>query len=87
MIGRVCVCYSTSIALQIIFLAFFRQSPVPKSHTHIPVFSPSRFRVLFIYLLGMSELVKERPANPIEYLASYLLRHDPQRAGSSDARR
>ncbi len=30
---------------------------------------------------GMSELVKERPANPIEYLASYLLRNDPQRAG------
>lgn len=31
---------------------------------------------------GMSELVKERPANPIEYLASYLLRHDPARAGT-----
>jgi hypothetical protein len=27
----------------------------------------------------MSELVKERPANPIEYLAHYLLKHDPQR--------
>ena len=27
----------------------------------------------------MSELVKERPANPIEFLASYLLQHDPQR--------
>ena len=33
--------------------------------------------------LGMSELVKERPANPIEYLASYLLRHDPQRVGNT----
>jgi hypothetical protein len=31
----------------------------------------------------MSELVKERPANPIEYLASYLIRHDPQRAGAT----
>jgi len=30
----------------------------------------------------MSELVKERPANPIEYLASYLLQHDPQRTTS-----
>lgn len=30
----------------------------------------------------MAELVKERPANPIEYLASYLLKHDPQRAGA-----
>ena len=28
---------------------------------------------------GMSELVKERPANPVEYLASYLLKHDPQK--------
>jgi hypothetical protein len=34
-------------------------------------------------LTGMSELVKERPANPIEYLASYLIRHDPQRAGAT----
>ena len=30
-------------------------------------------------LSGMSDLVKERPANPIEYLANYLLQHDPQR--------
>jgi protein dpy-30 len=28
---------------------------------------------------GMSEMVKERPPNPIEFLASYLLKHDPQR--------
>ena len=27
----------------------------------------------------MSELVKERPHNPIEWLAAYLLQHDPQR--------
>jgi hypothetical protein len=33
----------------------------------------------------MSELVKERPSNPIEYLANYLVRHDPQRAGSTSA--
>jgi hypothetical protein len=36
----------------------------------------------FINHLGMSELVKERPANPIEYLAQYLMRHDPSRAGT-----
>jgi len=30
-------------------------------------------------LQGMSELVKERPANPIEYLANYLIKNDPQR--------
>lgn len=38
---------------------------------------------IFSILTGMSELVKERPANPIEYLASYLLRHDPARVGSN----
>ena len=31
----------------------------------------------------MSELVKERPANPIEYLANYLLQHDPQRTAAA----
>uniref|UniRef100_A0A7S2VAY1 Uncharacterized protein n=1 Tax=Entomoneis paludosa TaxID=265537 RepID=A0A7S2VAY1_9STRA len=35
--------------------------------------------VVPILLDGMSELVKERPANPIEWLASYLLAHDPQK--------
>lgn len=33
-------------------------------------------------IAGMAELVKERPPNPIEWLASYLLKHDPQRAGA-----
>ena len=39
-------------------------------------------RVLTIHLFntGMSELVKERPANPVQWLASYLLRHDPQKS-------
>ncbi|CAB9519379.1 dpy-30 homolog [Seminavis robusta] len=36
--------------------------------------------VVPILLDGMSQLVKERPPNPIEFLASYLLQHDPQRA-------
>ena len=35
--------------------------------------------VVPILLDGMSELVKERPANPVEWLAAYLLRHDPQK--------
>ena len=30
----------------------------------------------------MLELVKERPSNPIKYLALYLIRHDPARAGT-----
>ena len=29
---------------------------------------------------GMSELVKERPPNPIEWLAGYLLKHNPQKS-------
>ena len=36
--------------------------------------------VVPILLDGMSELVKERPPNPIEWLASYLLRHNPQKS-------
>lgn len=36
-----------------------------------------------ITTLGMSELVKERPSNPVEWLAAYLLKHDPQRAGAN----
>merc|ERR1711953_1404283 len=31
-----------------------------------------------ILLDGLSELTKERPPNPIQWLASYLLRNDPQ---------
>merc|ERR1711862_610594 len=38
--------------------------------------------VVPILLDGMSELVKERPPNPIEWLASYLLRHNPQKSQS-----
>lgn len=34
--------------------------------------------VVPILLDGMSELVKERPAKPVQWLASYLIRHDPQ---------
>jgi protein dpy-30 len=34
---------------------------------------------LFFSSSGMSELVQKRPANPIEFLAAYLLAHDPQR--------
>merc|ERR1719223_2145645 len=32
---------------------------------------------------GLSELVQERPAKPVQWLASYLLRHDPQNQGTS----
>eukprot|EP00548_Thalassiothrix_antarctica_P002767 CAMPEP_0194133722 /NCGR_PEP_ID=MMETSP0152-20130528/3772_1 /TAXON_ID=1049557 /ORGANISM="Thalassiothrix antarctica, Strain L6-D1" /LENGTH=164 /DNA_ID=CAMNT_0038829071 /DNA_START=46 /DNA_END=540 /DNA_ORIENTATION=+ len=41
--------------------------------------------VVPILLEGMSELVKERPQNPVEWLAAYLLKHDPQRAGANNS--
>ncbi|CAI5706329.1 unnamed protein product [Peronospora effusa] len=34
--------------------------------------------VVPILLQGMSALVKERPSNPIEWLASYLIKNNPQ---------
>ena len=52
------------------YLSFFGISADP--------FLPFLFIFLYIYI-GMSEMVKERPPNPIEFLASYLLQHDPQR--------
>jgi Dpy-30 motif len=55
-------------------------------HSRATILSPMRFYhvyylCIFIYIhpLGMSELVKERPVNPIEFLAHYLLKNDPQR--------
>eukprot|EP00294_Goniomonas_avonlea_P002428 CAMPEP_0114548316 /NCGR_PEP_ID=MMETSP0114-20121206/4918_1 /TAXON_ID=31324 /ORGANISM="Goniomonas sp, Strain m" /LENGTH=99 /DNA_ID=CAMNT_0001732901 /DNA_START=31 /DNA_END=330 /DNA_ORIENTATION=+ len=35
--------------------------------------------VVPLLLQGLSTLVKERPANPVEYLAGYLLKHNPQK--------
>eukprot|EP01042_Synura_sphagnicola_P001411 gene1411-1607_t len=39
--------------------------------------------VVPILLDGMSALVKERPPNPVEWLATYLLKHNPQNPSSS----
>ena len=33
--------------------------------------------VVPILLQGLSQLVKERPPNPVEYLAQYLLKNNP----------
>ena len=49
--------------------------------------SSSPIDSIYFVFTGMSELVKERPANPIEYLASYLIRHDPARAGTVGAKK
>ena len=34
--------------------------------------------VVPILLKGMSDLVKERPPNPVEWLAGYLIKNNPQ---------
>lgn len=45
------------------------------------------YQVVFLFRLhttiGMSELVKERPQDPVEFLASYLLKHNPQKSDQS----
>lgn len=38
--------------------------------------------VVPILLDGMAALVKERPPNPVEWLATYLLKHNPQSPSS-----
>ena len=68
-----------------ILLEGMRASPL-----HLPTIlfeafkSHDRILSCFSYS-GMSELVKERPNNPIEWLAAYLLKHDPQRAGANSS--
>jgi len=37
--------------------------------------------VVPVLLQGLSALVKERPANPVEYLATFLLQNNPQKDG------
>ncbi|KDO21735.1 hypothetical protein SPRG_13151 [Saprolegnia parasitica CBS 223.65] len=39
--------------------------------------------VVPILLQGMSSLVKERPPNPIEWLAAYLIKNNPQGPSSN----
>lgn len=42
--------------------------------------------VVPLLLDGMSALVKERPPNPVEWLATYLMRHNPQNGGDGGAK-
>mmetsp|Transcript_28214 Transcript_28214/g.67233 ORF Transcript_28214/g.67233 Transcript_28214/m.67233 type:complete len:134 (+) Transcript_28214:99-500(+) len=53
--------------------------PVDKSMQALPIRAYLDQTVVPILLDGMSELVKERPPNPVEWLAGYLLRNDPQK--------
>lgn len=41
----------------------------------LPIRSYLDQTVVPVLLQGMAELAKERPENPIEYLANYLLKH------------
>lgn len=36
--------------------------------------------VVPVLMQGLQALCKERPENPVEYLAAYLLKHNPQAA-------
>lgn len=44
----------------------------------LPIRSYLDQTVVPLLLDGMSALVKERPPNPVEWLAAYLLKHNPQ---------
>eukprot|EP01025_Chloroclados_australasicus_P030838 TRINITY_DN3102_c0_g1_i1.p3 TRINITY_DN3102_c0_g1~~TRINITY_DN3102_c0_g1_i1.p3 ORF type:complete len:156 (+),score=38.08 TRINITY_DN3102_c0_g1_i1:88-555(+) len=43
--------------------------------------------VVPILLQGMSALVKERPERPIQFLAAYLMKHDPQAQKEDEERK
>jgi protein dpy-30 len=36
-----------------------------------------------LLMQGLQALCKERPEDPVEYLAHYLLQHNPQKAGAA----
>lgn len=55
------------------------QSQHQNNMQDLPIRSYLDQTVVPILLDGMSELVKERPPNPVEWLAGYLLRNDPQK--------
>eukprot|EP00978_Attheya_sp_CCMP212_P021080 scaffold61195_cov58-Attheya_sp.AAC.4 len=60
-----------------------QQQQPNKSVNNLPIRAYLDQTVVPILLDGMSELVKERPQNPIEWLAAYLLQHDPQSTRNS----
>lgn len=51
----------------------------------LPIRSYLDQTVVPILLSGMSALVKERPPNPIEWLAAYLIKNNPQGPSQSSA--
>ncbi|CAM9424053.1 unnamed protein product [Chrysoparadoxa australica] len=55
------------------------------SNQSLPIRAYLDQTVVPILLDGMSVLVKERPPNPVEYLAAYLMKHNPQGPTQADA--
>ncbi len=67
----------------------------------VPIYLPHRPACLSLLLLpllqestvvpllmqGLQALCKERPANPVEFLAHYLLQHNPQKSEQPAAER
>lgn len=53
---------------------------------NMPVRSYLDSTVVPLLLQGMSELVKARPAEPVEWLAHFLLNNNPNKAQQGQAR-
>lgn len=51
--------------------------------TALPIRQYLETAVVPILLQGMQALVKERPNNPVEFLAAYLLKNNPQGPSNS----
>lgn len=53
------------------------------SSQSLPVRQYLESTVVPLLMQGLQSLCKERPENPVEYLANYLLQHNPQKPGGS----
>jgi len=51
----------------------------------LPVRQYLESTVVPLLMQGLQSLCKERPDNPVEYLANYLLQHNPQKAAPTAA--
>jgi len=52
--------------------------PTPENLQALPIRAYLDQTVVPLLLQSLSELVKERPQNPIEFIANYLLKHNPE---------
>ncbi|KAK9806610.1 hypothetical protein WJX73_009209 [Symbiochloris irregularis] len=58
------------------------QPPAPSSQ---PIRQYLDATVVPVLMQGMQAVVKERPADPVTYLANFLLQHNPQRKEATTA--